>query len=409
MRISRAAVALAASSAVCLLAASGIVTPVAAKPAGPAVPSASSVAASASVRHGAQPGAARELPALRVRTVVRGLDHPWDIAFLPGGDMLYTEREDGDIWWRGTDGGKRVVAHPADLWVAGETGMMSIAVAGDFAETRVFWTCHGANTANGGHDVLVVRWQLNAEATDATRLSTIVQGLPTTSGRHGGCRLEFGAEGALYIGTGEGATTTAAQDKTSGGGKVLRVHRRTGAGWPGNPYAGSSNAMKRRVFTYGHRNVQGLALRGDGRMWSAEHGTYRDDEVNLLRAGGNYGWDPAPDYDHPGPMTDFSLPGRQVGAKWRSGNPTLAISGATWLTGKRWQGYRGRLVLAALKNSSVRLLRFAGNDFRGMVTPPALDGDFGRLRTAVVGPRNALYFTTDNGADNDRILKVTPR
>jgi glucose/arabinose dehydrogenase len=101
MRISRAAVALAASSAVCLLAASGIVTPVAAKPAGPAVPSASSV----SVRHGAQPGAARELPALRVRTVVGGLDHPWDIAFLPGGDMLYTEREDGDIWWRGTDGG----------------------------------------------------------------------------------------------------------------------------------------------------------------------------------------------------------------------------------------------------------------------------------------------------------------
>jgi glucose/arabinose dehydrogenase len=108
-------------------------------------------------------------------------------------------------------------------------------------------------------------------------------------------------------------------------------------------------------------------------------------------------------------MTDFSLPGRQVGAQWKSGNPTLAISGATWLTGKRWQGYRGRLVLAALKNSSVRLLRFAGNDFRGMVTPPALDGDFGRLRTAVVGPRNALYFTTDNGADNDRILKVTPR
>jgi glucose/arabinose dehydrogenase len=403
----RSAAVLATSAVVSLLALNGIGAPVTAQPAGPAVTSAPAVAAAA--RHGAQISAALELPGLRVRTVVGGLDHPWDLAFLPGGDILYTEREQGDIWWRGTDGTLRVVAHPADLWVEGETGLMSIAVADDFADTRVFWTCQGANTRDGRHDVQVVRWKLNEAATRADRLRTILHGLPTTSGRHGGCRLEFGAEGALYIGTGEGATTTAAQDKTSGGGKVLRVRRSTGAGWPGNPYDGSSNAMKRRVFTYGHRNVQGLTLRSDGRMWSAEHGSDRDDEVNLLRAGGNYGWDPAPDYDHPGPMTDFSLPGRQVGARWKSGNPTLAISGATWLTGRRWQGYRGRLVVAALKNSSVRMLRFAGNDYQGMVTPPALDGDYGRLRTAVVGPRDALYFTTDNGGDRDRILKVTPR
>ena len=397
MRIpSRPAVIVAASAVVSLLALSGVGAPVTAQPAGPA--------ASSPVV-----GEAAAFPSLRVSTVVDGLDHPWDLAFLPGGDMLYTEREQGDIWWRSAGGVERVIASPADLWVAGETGLMSIAVADDFASTRVFWTCQGANTAGGGHDVQVVRWQLNQAATDATRLSTIVQGLPTTSGRHGGCRLEFGAEGALYVGTGEGATTAAAQDKTSGGGKVLRVRRSNGAGWPGNPYDSAANAMKRRVLTYGHRNVQGLALRSDGRMWSAEHGTYRDDEVNLLRSGGNYGWDPAPDYDHPGPMTDFSLPGRQVAARWKSGNPTLAISGATWLTGSRWQGYRGRLVLAALKNSSVRMLRFAGNDFQGSVTPPALDGDYGRLRTAVVGPRNALYFTTDNGDNNDRILKVTPR
>jgi glucose/arabinose dehydrogenase len=396
MRISpRPAVIVAASAVASLLAVSGVGAPLTAQPAGPTV--------STSVV-----GEAAAFPSLRVSTVVDGLDHPWDLAFLPGGDMLFTEREQGDIWWRGAGGVERVIASPADLWVAGETGLMSIAVADDFASTRVFWTCQGAHTA-GGHDVQVVRWQLNQAATDATRLSTIVQGLPTTSGRHGGCRLEFGAEGALYVGTGEGATTTAAQDKTSGGGKVLRVRRSNGAGWPGNPYDGAANAMKRRVFTYGHRNVQGLALRSDGRMWSAEHGTYRDDEVNLLRPGGNYGWDPAPDYDHPGPMTDFSLPGRQIAARWTSGDPTLAISGATWLTGSRWQGYRGRLVLAALKNSSVRMLRFAGNDFQGSVTPPALDGDYGRLRTAVVGPRNALYFTTDNGGDNDRILKVTPR
>lgn len=213
----------------------------------------------------------------------------------------------------------------------------------------------------------------------------------------------------MYVGTGDATIATSPQDTTSGGGKVLRVVPATGEGWPGNPFSGSDDAMQRRVFTYGHRNVQGLALRPDGRMWSAEHGPDRDDEVNLLRSRGNYGWDPAPDYEQPGPMTDFSLPGRQVPARWSSGVPTLAVSGATWLTGQRWHGYEGRLVVAALKDSSVRMMRFEGNDFRGAVNPSALDGTYGRLRTAVVGPRHALYLTTDNGGGNDRILEVTPR
>ena len=80
------------------------------------------------------------------------------------------------------------------------------------------------------------------------------------------------------------------------------------------------------MFTYGHRNVQGLAQRRDGTLWSVEHGSYRDDEVNLLRPGGDYGWNPVPGYNESVPMTDQSLPGRQVGARWRSGDPTLATS-----------------------------------------------------------------------------------
>lgn len=378
--------------------------------ASPAAPEAA--AAAASVRQGVTAATARRsLPALRVRTVVTDLDHPWDIAFLPSAAMLYTERERGRIWWRGHGGTRHlVVDRPADLWVSGETGLMSIAVDDAFARTRTFWTCQGANTVGGGHDVRVVRWRLADDARSARRLGAIVTGLPATSGRHGGCRLEFGSEGALYVGTGDAATASTPQDKRSGGGKVLRVVPATGAGWPTNPFIASADAMERRVFTYGHRNVQGLALRPDGRMWSAEHGPDRDDEVNLLRSGGNYGWDPdGPGYDESVPMTDFSLPGRQLPARWSSGYPTLAVSGATWLTGDRWGGYRGRLVVAALKNSSVRMMRFVGSDFRNAVDPAALDGTFGRLRTAVVGPRNALYLSTDNGNGTDRILKVTPR
>src|SRR5690606_38096142 len=145
----------------------------------------------------------------------------------------------------------------------------------------------------------------------------------------------------------------------AGAGQILRGRPRTGADWPGHPSAGARHPMKRRVFTYGHRNVQGLALRpGTRRMGSVEHGTYRDDEVNRLRRGGDYGWNPVPGYDESKPMTDFSLPGKQIRARWRSGNPTLATSGAVWLRGKRWGAWEGCLAVAALADESLRIMRF---------------------------------------------------
>jgi glucose/arabinose dehydrogenase len=237
----------------------------------------------------------------------------------------------------------------------------------------------------------------------------VVTGLPATSGRHGGCRLKYGSEGALYIGTGDAADERAAQSLTSGGGKVLRVRPRNGAGWPTNRWSGADNAMQRRVFTYGHRNVQGLALRRGGRMWSLEHGTHRDDEVNLLRNGGNYGWQAGPNYDESPPMTNHSLPGKQLNARWRSGYPTIAPSGCTWLRGSKWGRWRGALAMAVLGSEELVILKF---DRRGKLLrsfkPAVLDGDAGRLRSAVMGPDNNLYLTTSNGA-NDRILKVVPR
>ena len=148
---------------------------------------------------------------------------------------------------------------------------------------------------------------------------------------HGGGRLRFGPLGYLWIATGDGYSGTAAQDLSSLGGKVLRVDSQTGAGAPDNPFAPSP------IYTYGHRNPQGLALRpGTSQMWSVEHGPDHDDEINLLVSGGNYGWDPAPDegaedlYDEittpmDGPGEVPRRPGGQVvvrvsypGRRWRS-------------------------------------------------------------------------------------------
>jgi glucose/arabinose dehydrogenase len=343
-----------------------------------------------------------------VRPVMTGLDHPWDAEFLPSGAMLVTERDLKRILLRTRNGQVRVVADsPPGIWAGGETGLMSIAVDPNFVTNRRFYTCQGSVISTGtGHDVRVAAWHLNRSRTRAFRTGVVVKGMPSTSGRHGGCRLKIAPDGTLYIGTGDAATGTNPQDLTSLGGKVLRVNRFSGKAAPGNPFANASNSRTRLIFTYGHRNVQGLAFRPRDVMWSVEHGPDRDDEINRLRAGGNYGWNPVPGYNESVPMTDFSLPGRQIGARWSSGFPTDATSGAAWMSNPRWDGLRGMLAVASLKDSSLRLMRFdRSNVLTKVLIPPALNGTYGRLRSVTQGPGGALFITTDNGS-SDKVLRV---
>jgi len=352
----------------------------------------------------------RRAPNLRVRVVKRGLDIPWDITFLPNNAMLYTQRSRLSIRYRGSGGGDHVVRFSrSGMWSSGETGLMSILAARNFRRTRHFFTCHGANSPRpSGQDIRVVMWRLKPNNRRAVRVKPLVRGLPATSGRHGGCRLRFGPEGALYVGTGDAAQSNNPQSLRSGGGKVLRVSPKTGRGWPTNRWNNAQKPMKRRIYTYGHRNVQGLALRPGSGMWSVEHGPSTNDEVNRLRRGGNYGWDPDPGYDESVPMTDFSLPGKQIGARWKSG-PTPATSGAEWLRGDRWGVWQGTLAVACLEGSELRIMKFRNGKFIRQWIPNRLQGNYGRLRTPVQGPGNALYITTANGVGNDKILKVTPR
>ncbi len=343
-------------------------------------------------------------PALKVRTVARGLDHPWDVQQGPGGRLVVSERDRARISVV-RNGKRRTLARLRKLvWVSGETGLLSLAVD---PGSRTLWACHGATTGNG-HEVRVTRWRVDRTWRRLSGRRTVLRGLPSTSGRHGGCRLLLERDGAgLVVGTGDAAVGTHPRDLDSLGGKVLRVHRRTGAPMPDNPFADAGTA-RRLVWTYGHRNVQGLAQRADGTLWSVEHGSYRDDEVNLLVPGGDYGWNPVPGYDESVPMTDQSLPGVQQEAAWSSGDPTVATSGAAWVRGSRWGRLEGTLAVAALKESEVLFLRF---DTRGglvSVTRPRSLQRFGRLRSITSARNGALLITTDNGA-SDRVLRVSPR
>jgi aldose sugar dehydrogenase len=183
----------------------------------------------------------------------------------------------------------------------------------------------------------------------------------------------------------------------------------TGAPWPSNPFVKSRNRTARYVHTYGHRNVQGLSQRADGTLWSIEQGTGRDDEVNRLVNGGDYGYNPVPGYNETVPMTDQSLPGNQIGAAWSSGDPTLATSGGSFVYGKRLGAYNGTLAVAALKAERVLFLRLSKTGRLEREQVPAALRQYGRIRTVVDGPGSSFYVTTDNGGGSDAILRVRPR
>ena len=338
-------------------------------------------------------------PNLRVATLVSGLSIPWDIAFTPDGTMLFTQRA-GVLSSRLADGTVQTIgADFGDLFASGETGLMGIVVDPAFVSNRRFYTCQG----HTGPEIQVIAWTLNAAYTQATRVADpLVGGMPASSDRHGGCRLRFGPEGYLWIATGDAASGTLPQDLTSLGGKVLRVDASTGAGAPTNPFAPS------RVYTYGHRNVQGLALRpGTSQMWSVEHGPSVDDEINRLVAGRNYGWNPVPGYNESVPMTDLVEYPDAVEAKWSSGFKTRATSGGIFLEGNQWGVWEGRLAVATLADSKLRLFEFTPDGaFVSQLIVPELNGVFGRLRTPMMGPDGALYVSTSNGGSSDRILRI---
>ena len=343
-------------------------------------------------------GAREAAPEITVVELVSGLTIPWDLAFTHDGTMLFTKRG-GVLSSRLTDGTvQTVTADFSDLYVSREAGLMAIVVDPDFSSNRRFYTCQ----SHTGRTAQVIAWTINARYASATRVADPLVGDIPAAGRHSGCRLRIGPQGYLWIATGDATSGTVPQDLTSLGGKVLRVNASTGAAAPGNPFG-------TRVYTYGHRNPQGLARRpGTNQMWSVEHGPTVDDEINLLSSGGNYGWDPVPGYNESVPMTDLGKFSDAVEARWSSGDRTLATSGGIFLEGADWEEWNGRLAVATLKGRSLRVFEFAEDGtFVSQVVVPELDGTYSRLRTPMLGPDGALYVTTSNGAGADRILRVT--
>lgn len=320
-----------------------------------------------------------------VETIATDLTSPWGLAFLPNGDAIVTERDTSrvlllrkpsyDVTQVGT-----IEAAVGLGDVGGEAGLLGVAVSPDFASDRLLYFYFST-----GSDNRIVRAKL-----DGGRLGTpqvIVDGIPQGQ-IHDGGRLAFGPDGYLYASTGEAGNPDLAQDRDSLGGKILRMTT-DGEPAPGNPFGSL-------VWTWGHRNVQGLAFDDRGRLWASEFGNQTWDELNLIEKGDNYGW---PAVEGRGDDADFTNPH----VVWPT--DVASPSGLAWLDGEVW--------MASLRGQ--RLWRVDVSGKRASDPADFFVGRYGRMRTVVVAPDGRLWVMTSNtdgrGFPNDgddKILLIDP-
>ena len=402
------------------------------------------------------PAAAADGPApkLGYTIVLTGRDNPWDMAFLPDGTMFFTEKckglsvrmPGGDVKaLLGMNGVKDYAVAGEDLFCKGQAGMMGVAVDPDFAKNhQVYVYSTSSKTAPGSNRLM--RMTVSDDFTKVANRTDIVEDVPYKAlasdhpfggpGAHNGGRVRFGPDGFIYLTTGDTHNSAVPQSPTLLGGKVLRIDR-DGKAAPGNtPPAG----FDKRIYTYGHRNVQGIAFRpGDGTPVTAEHGPWHSDEITVLANGGNGGWDPRPNMagrgDCPGnycgyspnqnegmapservkfmPMTDLVTYPNAMPPAWNNNGLSQGMSSAEYLIGKQWGAWEGKLAVGYMgigfggtaMGMRVDVVDIA-SDGKSVkdVTVMSMPMASGRFRSLVEGPDGNLYVAVDQGD----IYKLTP-
>ena len=326
--------------------------------------------------------------ASQVSVVAGRLQVPWEIAFAPDGTAYVSERPTGVVSALSPDGRRAEVRRIPEVVPAGEGGLLGLAVSPRFAEDSLLYAYYTA-----AEDNRVVRFRAGGGAA----AEVILSGIPK-AGNHNGGRIAFGPDGKLYIGTGDAAVPERARDRRSLGGKILRVEP-DGAVPADNPFPASP------VWSLGHRNVQGLAWDARGRLWAAELGPDRDDEINLIVRGGDYGWPQA---------TGTARDGGSRAALAVKQPPEAAWSGLAFVPARDVPAWGGSLIAGGLRGQ--RLWRFPVTaDGRLGPGEPLLVGRYGRLRAVVAAPDGSVWLTTSNrdgrgtpAPDDDRILRYDP-
>ncbi|MEU3547602.1 PQQ-dependent sugar dehydrogenase [Streptomyces longwoodensis] len=320
-----------------------------------------------------------------VRTVAGGLDTPWGLAPVPDGDLLVSSRDAGTITRIDADTGRRTeLGEVAGVEPNGEGGLLGIALSPDYASDHMIYAY-----LTSASDNRVVRMLHDDKKPAGEQLGapdTVFKGIPKGVIHNGG-RIAFGPDRMLYVGTGETGDRGLAQDKDSLAGKILRLTPE-GEPAPGNPFGSP-------VYSYGHRNVQGLAWDDKQRLFASEFGQDTWDELNAIKPGGNYGW---PEAEGNGDDAAYQNPVAQWHTDDASPSGIAYARGSIWMAGLKGQ----RLWRIPLKGTQASA---APQDF--------LEGAYGRLRTVVAAGGDKLWLTTSNTdgrgtpkQGDDRILEL---
>ncbi|NDZ94272.1 PQQ-dependent sugar dehydrogenase [Streptomyces sp. SID6673] len=319
----------------------------------------------------------------RVSTIADGLDVPWAIAFLRDGSALVTQRDDATIAHVSPDGTVATVGDVSGVAPRGEGGLQGIAIApGDESAVFVYYTSEDDNR--------LVRMEFDGRRVTSAR--PLLTGLGAAYNHHGGA-IGFGPDGRLYVAVGDAAQRDVAQDLRELNGKILRLDP------DGRPP--SDNPFGNEIWSYGHRNVEGLAFDGAGRLWASEFGQDDEDELNLIRRGGNYGWP--------------EMEGRTTRAHGAA-DPGFIAPALTWTTDEASPAGLAIVgttaYVAALRGRRLWRVPLDG-DTAG---PPTamLTGRHGRLRAVAAAPDGSVWISTSNtdgrgrpDERDDRILQLT--
>jgi glucose/arabinose dehydrogenase len=368
-----------------------------------------------------------DTPALTRTVVLSGLSNPWDVAVAADGSIFFTERcrglsvrrPDGTVTRLFGTTGSALVA--PDLFCQGQSGVHGVALDPSFGTNRTLYVYMASNINTSPRTNRVVRLVANEGFTSVSGRVDIITDVAYKdvgngvggAGAHSGGRVRFGPDGFLYVTTGDNHNPTLPQSPTMLGGKVLRVTG-GGAAAPGNaPPAG----FDARIFTYGHRNVQGIAFRpGTGQPFTSEHGPNHSDEVTALVSGRNAGWDPqnrsgltCPDNycgyaGNPStmPMTDAARFPTAMTPAWTNNSVSEGMSAAEFLVGEQWRGWNGRLAVGFLRGSRVTVLELAASGVATNTVNASLPSV--GYRALTLGPDGNLYVATDAG----EIWRVVP-
>jgi glucose/arabinose dehydrogenase len=357
------------------------------------------------------PDAAQEVetvgPKVRVVPMFKGLENPWSLTFLPNGDMLITEKPGRlRIARKGTLDPQPIAGVPA-VWAVGQGGLLEVLPHPRYSENQyIYLTYSKPCAAEKAATTALARGKFDGKALTEVK-DLFVADNCNTGNPHYGSKLAWGRDGMLYMTIGERGDRNRSQNTASHGGKLLRL-REDGTAAPDNPFVGKEG-YKPEIYTYGHRNAQGLAFHPEtGVLWSHEHGPQGGDELNIIVAGKNYGWPVASYGREYAPNGDkvSALPTREgIEEPITIWVPSIGISGMIFYTGDKFPQWKGNILVGGLSGLSVHRIGFSEKG--GLLGREAMLGTVRqRIRDVRQGPDGNIYLAVD--ANPGGILRVEP-